>query len=130
MAFFLPLLGANLLLAGMKANQQAKQRQQEANMRAAEIEASPWTGRGPSTQVSTTSPNMWAEMAGGGINALGQAGALEKSGLFSSSETPDTSNLAMQGPQTLPEAQMSELNNFKMNEKSPWTLFGKQKTIG
>ena len=79
------LFGANMGLGAMRAAQAAKQRQAEANIRAAEIEASPWTGKAPSTQVSTQSLNPWAEMAGGAINAAGQAAALENAGLFKSS---------------------------------------------
>jgi hypothetical protein len=82
------LFGANIGLGALRANQAAKQRQQEANIRAAEIEASPWTGRAPSTQVSTQALNPWAEMAGGVINAAGQAAALENAGLFKDTQTP------------------------------------------
>jgi len=78
--------GLNAGMGALRANQQAKQRQAEAQMRAAEIEASPWTGRGPSTQVSTAAPSVWGEMAGGAVNALGQAAALQNAGLFKASD--------------------------------------------
>lgn len=78
----LVLGGLNIGMGAMRANQQAKQRQAEAQMRAAEIEASPWTNRAPSTQVSTDAPSVWAEMAGGGINTLGQLAAIKNAGLF------------------------------------------------
>lgn len=76
--------GLNAGMGLMKSEQARKQREQEMRMRAAEIEASPWTGRAPSTQVSTPSLNPWAEMAGGAINAAGQAAALQSAGLLGS----------------------------------------------
>lgn len=82
------LFAANAGMAALKSAQAAKQREQEAKIRAAEIEASPWTGRGPSTQVSTPSLNPWAEMAGGAINTLGQTAALKQAGLFGDTPTP------------------------------------------
>jgi hypothetical protein len=78
--------GLNAGMGALKAQQQAKQRQAEASMRAAEIEASPWTGKGPSTQVATAAPSAWAEMAGGAVNALGQTAALQNAGLFKASD--------------------------------------------
>lgn len=82
------LVAANAGMGLMKSAEAKKQREQEMRMRAAEIEASPWTGRGPSTQVSTPSLNPWAEMAGGAINAAGQAAALQNAGLFGDTPTP------------------------------------------
>lgn len=78
----LVLGGLNMAMGAMKANQAANQRKAEATMRAAEIEASPWTGKGPSTQVSTPESSVWGEMAGGAVNALGQTAALQNAGLF------------------------------------------------
>jgi hypothetical protein len=80
---WLALAGVNAAMGSAKASQAAKQRKAEAEMRAAEIEASPWTGKAASTQVSTPSPNIWGELAGAGVNTLGQAAALQGSGLFS-----------------------------------------------
>jgi|694.fasta_scaffold88057_3 hypothetical protein len=68
--------GLNIGMSALQAERQAKQRQQEAQTRAAEIEASPWTGRGPSTQVSTASPSVWANLLGSGINTLSQGSAI------------------------------------------------------
>lgn len=76
------LAGINAALAASKAAQARKQRETEANIRAAEIEASPWTGKAPSTQVSTPTSNIYANLAGAGINTLGQAAALQAAGLF------------------------------------------------
>lgn len=81
------LAGLNVGMGAMKAAQAAKQRQQEANIRAAEIEASPWTGKAPTTQISTQALNPWAEMAGGAINAAGQAAALQNAGLLGDSSS-------------------------------------------
>lgn len=78
--------GINAGMGALKAGQSARQRKAEANMRAAEIEASPWTGKGPSTQVSTPESSVWGEMAGGAVNALGQAAALQNAGLFKASD--------------------------------------------
>ncbi len=84
------LAGVNALLASSKAAQAAKQRKMEADLRAAEIEAAPWTGKTPSTQISTTTPNIWGELAGAGVNTLSQAAALQQSGLLdSATPTPD-----------------------------------------
>ncbi|NBV51619.1 hypothetical protein EBR78_10445 [bacterium] len=81
------LAGLNTAMSAAKAQQQARQRKAEADIRAAEIEAAPWTGRGPSTQVATSTPNIWGEMAGAGVNTLGQMAALQGSGLFSPETT-------------------------------------------
>jgi hypothetical protein len=74
--------GLNAGMGALKAEQAARQRKAEQNIRAAEIEASPWTGKGPTTQVSTAAPSVWGEMAGGAVNALGQTAALQNAGLF------------------------------------------------
>jgi len=76
--------GLNAGMGAMKAQQAAKQRQSEANLRAAEIEASPWTGKQASTQIQTPSPSVWADMLGGAVSGIGQAQALQNAGLFSS----------------------------------------------
>lgn len=76
------LAGLNAAMAASKKAQQDAARQREANLRAAEIEAAPWTGRAPTTQVSTPSSNIWGELAGAGVNTLGQGMALQQSGLF------------------------------------------------
>lgn len=78
--------GLNMGMGAIRAGEAARQRKQERHARAAEIEASPWTGRGPSTQVSTAAPSVWSEMAGGAVNALGQAAALQNAGLFKASD--------------------------------------------
>lgn len=86
--------GLNAGMAAIKAKQAARQRQQEANVRAAEIEASPWTNKGPSTQVATSAPNAWAEMGGGLINAAGQTAALSQAGLFKAADTASAAKAA------------------------------------
>jgi hypothetical protein len=111
--FSLAVLGGiNLGLGGLKSAQAAKQRKQEMMTRAAEIEASPWTGRGPSTQVVTASLNPWAELAGGALNTLSQAAELKKSGLLDSSEKSPTiaegeldKNLNIGGQSLSPQSQ-------------------------
>lgn len=119
------LVGANVGMGALKANQAAKQRQQEANIRAAEIEASPWTGRAPSTQVSTQSLNPWAEMAGGGINAIGQAAALEKAGLFTD-QTPTMggANAAEYFKQETPDFTAFQR---PFSQSNPWSLMAQSK---
>lgn len=82
------LAALNAALAASKAAQARKQRETEAKIRAAEIEAAPWTGKAPTTQVSTPISNLWTEMAGAGINTIGQGAALQGSGLFK--ESADT----------------------------------------
>lgn len=74
--------GLNMGMGAIRAGESARQRKQERHARAAEIEASPWTGKGPTTQVSTAAPSVWSEMAGGAVNALGQTAALQNAGLF------------------------------------------------
>jgi len=71
------LAAANLLPAILGGRRQIKQRRQEAAMRAAEIEASPWSGRGPTTQVSTPESNVWMNLLGAGSNVLGQGISLQ-----------------------------------------------------
>ena len=80
------MAGANAAMGGMKSAQARKQRKMEAEMRAAEIEASPWTGKQATTQISTASPSLWADMLGGAVSGLGQAQALQQAGLFKSAE--------------------------------------------
>ena len=80
------MAGANAAMGAAKSAQAAKQRQTEANIRAAEIEASPWTNDAPSTQVSTASPSLWADMLGGAVSGLGQSQALQQAGLFTPSQ--------------------------------------------
>ena len=84
---WIALAGINAALSSAKASQAGKQRKMEADLRAAEIEAAPWTGKTPSTQISTVTPNIWGELAGAGINTLGQGAALKGAGLFTSSST-------------------------------------------
>jgi hypothetical protein len=76
--------GLNAGLGAMKSSQNRRQRKMEAEARAAEIEASPWTGRAATTQVATPSPSIWADMLGGAVSGIGQAQALQNAGLFSS----------------------------------------------
>ena len=91
---WLALAGVNAALSASKASQAAKQRKMEADLRAAEIEASPWTGKAPSTQISTPTPNIWGELAGAGINTIGQGAALQGSGLFSEAPAQAASSSA------------------------------------
>lgn len=72
------LAAANLLPAILGSSAQERQRKREAMLRAAEIEASPWTGRGPSTQMATPESNVWANLLGAGTNVLSQGQALQK----------------------------------------------------
>ncbi len=88
------LFVANGVMAAKKAEQQAAMRKQEAAMRAAETEASPWTGRGPSTAITTPSSNVWADLGGAAVNSLGQYASLKKSGMLDPSDA--TSNAAAQ----------------------------------
>ena len=108
----------NAGLAASKAAQARKQRKMEADLRAAEIEASPWTGKAPSTQVATVSPNIWTEMAGAGINTLGQTAALQGAGLFKEGAAQAATEAATQGAtqaaaqgaaQTMPKQDLFEL---------------------
>jgi hypothetical protein len=71
--FWLPAMALAGLVSGKLGND-AKQAQQRktANVRAAEIEASPWTGNAPSTQVQYAS-SPWGDMLQGGLNGA-QAG--------------------------------------------------------
>lgn len=71
------LAAANLIPAILGSSAQERQRKREADLRAAEIEASPWTGRGPSTQMQTPESNVWANLLGAGTNVLGQGQQLE-----------------------------------------------------
>ena len=127
--------GINLGLGALKSAQAAKQRKQEMLSKAAEIEASPWTGRGPTTQVTTGRLNPWAEMAGGALNAIGQAAALEKAGLIGSDNSSNqlSNNLSMEGEAMSPQAQQAAdfFNQESPFKKSMWgqmspTLYAKR----
>ena len=68
--------GAGLGLLG--SAQKRKQQKMTADMRAAEIEASPWTGQGASTQISYA-PSAWADLAQGGLGGAQLGSGLEAS---------------------------------------------------
>lgn len=72
------LAGANLLSGILGSNAEARRRQKEADIRAAEIEAQPWTKQAATSQITTKEPNMWANLVGSGLNVLSQGQALEK----------------------------------------------------
>jgi len=123
------IAGLNAAMAAQKSAQQARQRQTEANLRAAEIEASPWTGRAPSTQVSTAQPSFWADLAGAGVNTLGQGAALQQSGLFTEGEAPgaEVASKASEDPyeMMLKKSQNKSLmypwqGQSIMSTKNPW----------
>jgi hypothetical protein len=122
--------GLNMAGGAMKANQAAKQRKAEADMRAAEIEASPWTGKAPTTQVATATPSVWGEMAGGAVNALGQTAELQKAGLFKAEDVAP----AGLGPEN-PMMQSNvggtpTLFGRTPQQKSMWNLAGKGFSFG
>lgn len=129
MALPLLALGAlNMGLSAAKAAQQNKQRRAEMMARATETEMSPHTGRGPTTEVSSPAASVWADMAGGGLNAVGQYAALSNAGMFKSG-APEAPAPAMEGPMTQGQAQTNELANFQMDaqpkmseQQTPWTL--------
>jgi len=72
------LAGANLLGGILGSGSQADERRREAQLRAAEIEAQPWTKQAAQTQISTATPNVWSNLIGSGINTISQGQALEK----------------------------------------------------
>ena len=115
--------GANMLMGKMKADQAAKQREQEGNIRAAEIESAPFTGRGPSTQVATPSLNPWAEMAGGAINAMGQTAALQQAGLFKAGATPSQNTTEIDAGMPITKEE-----KMGMNYSSP-NFYGRQRDL-
>ena len=90
--------GLNAGMGAMKAQQAAKQRQSEANLRAAEIEASPWTNKQASTQIQTASPNVWADMLGGAVSGIGQAQAFQNAGLFNTNKVADATSMGSLDP--------------------------------
>lgn len=73
------LAAANILGSILGSNAQARQRQKEGMIRAAEIEASPWTKQAPSSQISTPTTSAWSNLIGAGTNVLSQGQALQKS---------------------------------------------------
>lgn len=101
------ILGAlNLGMGALKSSQAAKQRRQEAMMRATEMETSPWSGMKPTTQVSTPMLNPWTEMAGAGLNTISQAAALEKAGLFDAKKAEDATKISEAATKASPIAKM------------------------
>jgi hypothetical protein len=119
------LFGGNMLMGGLKAEQQAKQRRSEAQMRAAEIEASPWTGKEATTQVSTPQASVWADMAGGAMNATTQLQGLKGKGLFDSADVSKTAGAAGGGMEDAAAAEMG-LGPKNPYVTSPWTLYGRK----
>lgn len=117
------LAGLNAALASSKASQQARQRKAEADIRAAEIEAAPWTGKAPTTQVSTATPNIWGELAGAGINTVGQGAALQQAGLFGEG-TPEVPTSETPSVQESPYTLM-----YKQQNKSQMIPFGQNKSF-
>lgn len=67
--FWIPLATAALgtYLGAKKYERQKQIEDQTRNMRAAEIRASPWTGRGPSTQIDYAGSQL-GEMGGGALS--------------------------------------------------------------
>jgi hypothetical protein len=84
------LAGANILGSILGSNAQAAQREKEAKIRAAEIEAQPWTKQAAQTQISTQSPSVWSNLIGSGVNTLSQGQAIEKAMRDSASAKQDS----------------------------------------
>jgi|694.fasta_scaffold54258_6 hypothetical protein len=111
------LAAANLLPAILGSSAQERQRKREAQLRAAEIEASPWTGRGPSTQMQTPESNVWANLLGAGTNVLGQGQAIESA----------RRNAALQEQQMNWNQMM--MNKMIQSNEDPYTLMFKANTM-
>lgn len=113
------LMVANMGMAIGGAQQRAAQRRQEAMIRAAEVEAAPWTKNAPQSLITTPAPNVWAEMAGAGVNTAGQYAALKKAGLFddkpSKNDPNDLSQMNVNDP-VLAAEQIKALEGFEMND--------------
>lgn len=113
------MAGVNAAMGAAKSAQAAKQRQTEANIRAAEIEASPWTNKTASTQISTPSPSLWADMLGGAVSGIGQAQSLQQAGLFKS-ETDPSSFVAASSPTLMSSSPSPALTRAAMEESSSY----------
>lgn len=111
--------GINAAMGAARSAQAAKQRQTEANIRAAEIEASPWTNDAPSTQVSTASPSLWADMLGGAVSGIGQAQALQQAGLFKSEAAPSPSG-SVSSPTLMSPSPSPAFTRAAMEESSSY----------
>jgi hypothetical protein len=105
--------GLNAGLGAMKSSQNRRQRKMEAEARAAEIEASPWTGKQASTQIQTASPSVWADMLGGAVSGIGQAQALQNAGLFNTPGNP-TAPQMMVGDAEAPTSVLMPQRNPQM----------------
>ncbi len=119
---WLALAGVNAAMSAAKASQAGKQRKTEADLRAAEIEASPWTGRAPTSQITTTVPNIWGELLGAGVNTLSQGSALEGAGLFSGG-APTPEGLGGQNPLMQTSTGNAPTLFGRTPSVSPWKLF-------
>lgn len=65
-----------LLSGKMQGDAQARAAKQSAKIRAAEVRASPWTGRAPTTQVQSA-PSMFGSLLQGGAAGFAQGQAME-----------------------------------------------------
>jgi hypothetical protein len=116
------LAGANLLGGLLGSGSQADERRREAQLRAAEIEAQPWTKQAAQTQISTATPNVWANLLGSGINTLSQGQALEK-GMRESEASKQDSMWKQMMMQKLSQLSPQQVAPVLMGNKSylnPW----------
>jgi hypothetical protein len=82
----LALLGGNVVGGLLSSQQQRKQRAQEINMKAAEMENQPYMKKDvQKTQVTTPYQSPWQGLLKGAYGAAGQIQAFQKAGLMSPS---------------------------------------------
>ncbi len=111
------LAAANVLGSVLGSSAEARQRRKEADIRAAEIEAQPWTKQAAQTQISTKEPNMWANLLGSGFNVLSQGQAIQRS--MQDAQTAEQNNLWRQ----MMIDKASQMNPVLMGNRSylnPW----------
>jgi hypothetical protein len=121
--------GVNTLLALSNAAQQRKQQEMQGMMRAAEIEASPWTKMAPQTKLEFSAMNPLGAVAKAGVDTWAQMQALERQ---KADEEFRKAQLDQMGTQNkLLENALSggvpDQTKQALNNKSPWSLMGPAK---
>lgn len=99
------LVGSGLLGGYLGNKAKEKQQKQSADLRAAEIEASPWTKMAPQTQIDFNPGNAAGSMIQGGLGGLQQGqsigNATEQNDMFKqwlSAKQPEQAQTLMSAP--------------------------------
>lgn len=116
-----------------KARRQREIEDQTRKMRAAEIRASPWTGRGPSTGIEFAGSEMGETLGGGlagGVTGASIGAAFPKwGGLLSSKENPSETYDALTQTANVPKTYAPTMLTAQ-NQGGAWDQMYKRNMLG